>query len=138
MLFAPAYAEGPQSAGSSLIFVLICAGLIGAIAAMALAPIAISGRRGHAAAETIVSLTILWCVIAAGVSIYMTIAQIQWNHEYTSLVMSGYYDPQDTSGAPRQPWGLWLIVVFGYAALLLWAFLGAAAPEPPASDSSKS
>ena len=96
-------------------------------------PIAIAWRRRHPQAETIVPLGILWGLATAAVSIYAYITQTNWSKERLLRIESGYFDPQDNSGAPALPWLFWIILLIAFAAMIAWALRGTRA-EPSADE----
>ena len=65
----------------------------------------------------------LWGVVAAGVFLYASTERLNWSNEQTTLIESGYYDPQDTSAAPTWPWVATTVVAAAYVTLIVWAVL---------------
>jgi hypothetical protein len=123
MGFYSAYAAAPDDSG--LGFIVICLALIGVVCGLALVPLAVAQRRSHKRAINMRIAIIVWAALTCGTLIYVTNAHLQWSKEYLTLIESGYWDPQDTSPAPRQPWGLWILLAVGYGGLLVWSRLPA-------------
>jgi len=65
-----------------------------------------------------VSGAILWGMVMAGSALWMVNAQFKWAHERGILLQSGYYDPQNNSGAPAWPWWLWGVLAVAYGVLV--------------------
>jgi hypothetical protein len=123
MLLAPGYAEAPDTSNSALVFILVGSMLMVLAGGLALFPLAIARRRGSRQSRNIATFVILWGLLVGGTLIYFVQSQMQWNSEYTTRVESGYFDPQDTSGAPRPPWTMAAALTVGYFGLMAWAML---------------
>lgn len=100
--------------------ILICVGILLAVSAVAFIPVAITWSRRHRQGEAITGLSVVWGLLAAGSLCYATTQQINWGQERTKRIMSGYYDPNDNSDAPKLPWVLWGGLALGYGALVAW------------------
>jgi hypothetical protein len=86
-------------------------------------------------------LSVVWGLVAAGSLAYATTQQINWGQERTKRIMSGYYDPNDNSDAPKLPWPLWGGLAFGYGGLVAWGLSQKAPivdipPEDPSQQES--
>jgi hypothetical protein len=134
--FLLAKAEGPDPSDSSLMLVLICAGLVLGSAVLSLLPVFIARGRGHRQLETVTAVAVLWGLLTAGTLIHTTIVQMQWSKEQLLRIQSGYMDPQDTTDAPK-PWRTWTALATIYCVLIIWAFVpqssagSAPSQEPP-------
>jgi hypothetical protein len=115
------YAEGADTSDSNLSFIVLCAALVIGVGFLAFFPIAFARSRQHRQADTIMAATLLWATIAVGMLIYVFLAQIHWSKEYLTRIQSGYGDPSDMTGAPRQPYHIWIALAAGYVTLVLWA-----------------
>lgn len=122
MIGALAYAEVQDTSGnSSITLILLCLLIIAAAAGAAVAPIALARQRRHRQRDVIVVAAIFWAMLAAGSICYFTMAQMKWKQEYLVRIESGYGDPQDRSGAPAAPVGLWAALAVVYVGIILWA-----------------
>jgi len=128
MLQLLSYAEGSDPTDSSLTLVVISLGIIGVVGLLVAVPATLARRRSHRNREGIVAALVLWAVLSAGSAIYAANAQISYSKEYNKRIMSGYFDPRDTSDAPKLPWVLWIVLGTSYGGLLIWIFSGSAAP----------
>jgi predicted permease len=133
-MFPFANADQPDTSDASIALIVVSAGIILLAAAAAFIPVAIARRRRHRQSETIVPLSIVWALATVAVSIYAYISQTRWTREYTLRIESGYFDPQDKSGAPALPWLLWGVLAAIY---LLLIALAALARESGEVDSRK-
>ena len=115
-----AYADASDQTASTMKIVLICAGILVVVAAVAFVPVAITWSRRHRQGEAITGLSVLWGLIATGSLWYSTTQQINWGQERTKRILSGYYDPNDNSDAPKLPWILWGGLALGYGGLVAW------------------
>jgi len=120
-MFPLANAEQPDTSDASIAISVVSAGIIFLAAAAAFVPVAIARRRRNRQSETIVPLSIVWALATVAVSIYAYISQTRWTREYTLRIESGYFDPQDKSGAPALPWLLWGVLAALYVVLIAWA-----------------
>jgi hypothetical protein len=140
MCFLLANAEAPDSSDSSLLLILLSAGLILGTAVLAFVPVVIVRLRSHRNPETLLAVAILWGLLTAGTLVHATIVQVQWSKEQVLRLQSGYLDPQDMGGAPAKPWGTWTVLATVYGAIIIWAFAsrtspGSAQPGEPAQKS---
>jgi len=126
-----AYADAADQSNPAMAIIAVSSGIVVLSAGLAMVPIGIAWKRRHHQADTIVPLTMLWGLATAAVSIYAYITQTNWAKERLLRIESGYYDPQDNSGAPALPWMLWLILGFAFVLLILWALRGTR--EPPSA-----
>src|ERR1700722_3177775 len=129
MSFAIAYADAPDDPNSAVLIVLVSAGLLVLSAGMAFVPVCLAWARRHRHSDVIVPLAILWALIAVISFIFTFVSQYHWSKNRMVLIESGYYDPQDVSGAPSFPWVLWIGLGVVYVGLILWSLMRG---EPPA------
>jgi len=133
-----AYADSSDQTATNMKIVLICAGILLVVCAVAFVPVAITWSRRHRQTETITGLTVVWGLVAAGSLMYTTTQQINWGQERLKRIYSGYYDPSDSDkDAPKMPWLLWGGLAFGYIGLVAWGMsqkppMVEAPPEEPA------
>jgi hypothetical protein len=125
-----AYAESGDPNATNLPIVLGGLLILAVIALSAFALIFISRARSHRHAELITTATVFWALIAAGSLLYAGERQMDWSKQYTFGLESGYLDPQDTSDAPRLPWGIWSGLGIAYGAMLVWS-LSQKQDKPP-------
>jgi hypothetical protein len=125
-----ANAESPDSGDMDLLMALGGLIILGATAFLAFLLIFISRRRSHARADLFPALAFYWAIAAAGSLLYAEVSQMNWSKEYNLLLSSGYFDPQDTTGAPRLPWLIWICLAVAYGAMLVWSF-SRQRPAPP-------
>jgi hypothetical protein len=116
-----AYADPTDQSNPSIQIVVISAGIALGAVILALLPISIAWKRRHRQSETVVPIGILWGLATAAVCIYAYITQASSAKERMARIMSGYYDPQDNSGAPALPWGIWLLLAAVYIVLIVWS-----------------
>jgi hypothetical protein len=121
------YADSTDATASNLLLVVISAGLILVAGGMALVPAAIARKRRHRQAEAVLGMAVLWALLAAGLVIYSSMAEMQWAKEQTLRIESGYADAGDNSGAPVFPWPLAGALAVAYAGLVFWARNGSPA-----------
>ncbi|MGD0462406.1 MAG: hypothetical protein ABSB74_07945 [Tepidisphaeraceae bacterium] len=122
MCSALAFAESGDPNATNLPIILGGLFILAVIALLAFALIFISRARGHRQTELITVATIFWALAAAGSLLYAGESQMDWSHQYALRLETGYLDPQDTSDAPRLPWGIWSGLGVAYGAMLLWSF----------------
>ncbi|HWE93028.1 MAG TPA: hypothetical protein VG269_03575 [Tepidisphaeraceae bacterium] len=130
MAFLLANAQAPDSSDSSLLLILLSAGLILGTAVLAFVPVVIARMRFHRNHETLMAVAILWGLLAAGTLVHASIVQMQWSKEQLLRLQSGYLDPQDIGGAPAKPWGTWTALATAYGAIIIWAFASRTSPDP--------
>jgi hypothetical protein len=118
---ALAYAESGDPNATNLPIILGGLFILAVIALLAFWLIFISRARRHRQAELITVATIFWALVAAGSLLYAGEAQMDWSKQYALRLETGYLDPQDTSDAPRLPWGIWSGLGVGYGAMLVWS-----------------
>jgi hypothetical protein len=132
MIHLLASAERTDLSGSDWIIILLMLGIIAAAAVATLVPIGIARHRRLRLAGLIAVGAMLWGLAAAGSAIQTAIAEFNWSRERLRLIQTGYYDPNDTSGAPARPRVLWAALSGVYVALLVGS-LAPAKPAPPTS-----
>lgn len=116
-----ARADLPTSSDWKLVLVLMYLGIIAVTGVLVFVPIRLAKGRRRRPAELLAAAAVLWGVVSAGVFLYACTRQLNWSNEQTTLIESGYYDPQDTSAAPAWPWVATGVIAAGYAALIIWA-----------------
>ena len=116
-----AYAESGDPNAMNLVIILGGIGIVAATAILAFALIFTARARGHRHAEFILVAAVFWGLITVGSLMYAGEAQLNWSKEYTLRLETGYLDPQDTSDAPRLPWGIWTGLGVSYGAMMAWA-----------------
>lgn len=116
-----AKADIPTASNWKLLLVLTYLGIIAGIGVLAFVVHRVANRRRHRHVELLTAATVLWGVVCAGLFIYASTQQLNWSNEQTTLIESGYYDPQDTSAAPNWPWVATGEIAAAYAGLILWA-----------------
>ena len=116
-----ARADLPTSSDLKLVLVLIYVGILAVTGVLVFLPIRLAKGRRHRPAELLTAAAVLWGVLCAGVFLYASTQQLNWSNEQTTLIESGYYDPQDTSAAPAWPWVATGVIAASYAALIIWA-----------------
>lgn len=116
-----ASAASADSDGSQLSAILVSLLVIGIVGVMIVIPIAVARRRLLRRAEAVTVVAILWGLLSAGSVIYFWLAELRWSQEYDSLIKTGYYDPQDLSGAPAWPWWQWILLAVTYGALIVYS-----------------
>ncbi len=135
MCSALAFAESGDPNATNLPIVLGGLFILAVIALLAFLLIFVSRSRGHRRAELITVATIFWALIAAGSLLYAGEAQMDWSKQYALRLETGYLDPQDTSDAPRMPWGMWSGLGAAYVAMLVWSLSQKRAEvKPPEND----
>lgn len=136
MFLPPAYADAPDTSDSGLVIVVIAVGIVAAVAILAFVPLALAWKRRLRHSDVVAAGVILWGLVTAGSLICAVNARMQWSHEQTVRIQSGYYDPQTAGDAPTLPWAMWGGLVIAYGALVAWPLSqGRAAPAPAAPDS---
>ncbi len=123
MDWAFAYAESAGPPDQNVWFVVIGVGAFAAAALLMFVPIALARRRRHRFTEIITTASVFLGFLAAGSVIYFTIQQMNWSHEQTLRLQSGYGNPDDLADAPRRSWVIWALMILIYIALLLWAWI---------------
>jgi hypothetical protein len=121
MSFILAYADAPDESNSTIWIVVVSTGLVLLCAGLAMVPACVAWARRHRRAEAIVPLALVWGLGAAISAIATFISQYHWSKDRMTLIESGYYDPQDASGAPAMPWMIWIALAVMYALLIVWA-----------------
>ena len=116
-----ARADLPTSSEWKLVLVLMYLGILAVTGVLVFIPIRVAKRRRQRSAELLTAAAVLWGVLCAGVFLYASTQQLNWSNEQTTLIESGYYDPQDTSAAPKWPWVATAIIAGAYAALIAWS-----------------
>ena len=132
-MFSLAYAEQTDSSSSGLGLILICAGAIVVACGLAIVPLVLANRRGRGDVQSVLTAVIVWGAAVSGAAIYVTLNQMQWSKQYATDLASGYLDPQNVTGAPRQPWGLWAGLGVAYVVMIIWASWGKRPSENSAS-----
>ena len=123
-----ARADLPTSSDWKLVLVLMYAGILAVTGVLVFIPIRLAKGRRRRPPELLTAAAVLWAVVCAGAFLYASTQQLNWSHEQTTLIESGYYDPQDTSAAPKWPWIGTAIIAGAYAALIAWSLARASAP----------
>lgn len=121
-----AYADSAGPGNSSLEIVLLGAFIVGVVAVAAMVLVIMSRKRRHPSAEAVLSLALLWAIIASASLIYTVNVQMKWSNEYSLQLQTGYLDPQQAQDRPALPWAIWSALAMGYAGVLLWSFRGRA------------
>ena len=124
-----ASAEPTDLSGSQMLVVLIILLVIAVVGAMTATPIAIARRRFHRQAEAVTVAALVWGLLAAGSALYFWLAKLNWSKEYRDLIMTGYYDPQNTGDAPTWPWRLWVPLAAAFVALIVYSLSQKNPPE---------
>jgi hypothetical protein len=116
----------------SLIMVFAAALILAATAAAAGVLIYIARRRRHPRTDLIGAAAFFWGLMTAGSLLYAEQSQMNWSKEYTVRLESGYFDPTDTTDAPKLPWKTWTGLGIAYGAMLIWSLSQKrTAPPPP-------
>jgi ABC-type transport system involved in multi-copper enzyme maturation permease subunit len=126
-----AYADNSDSTLSNLQTVVYAVFIVLATVVVALIPIFISRARRHRKSESILVAVFFWACITAGSAIYTQQSQMNWSRKYLTRVESGYYDPNNTTDAPKLPWLLWSSLAAAYAGILSWSVFGKRLTSPP-------
>lgn len=127
-----ANAEATDLSASGWTVIVIGLLVAGGVAILALLPMASARHGRHQHTGAIQALTLLWALLAGGSVLYIAAAELRWRKEWLVLVQSGYYDPQNTSGAPAWPWLFWIFLAAAYVAL--FAFSRGRKCPPPRDD----
>lgn len=115
-----ARAEQVDPTRGNLTAVLTCAGIVLGVGVVALIPVMIAWSRRHQRADWVMTVAILWAVLAT-VSLASTVlAEMKYSDEHTMAIQSGYFDPNDMSDAPPLPIRTWTALGVAYLALLAW------------------
>ena len=122
-----AYAEADDVSGSALTYVVITGSLVVLFGLMALVPCRTARIRAVRQSQTITALTVLWALLAVGITSYTIRAQMTWEADYQTNIKSGYFDPADVSDKPSLPWLSWSVLAAAYAGLTCWTLMAAAA-----------
>lgn len=123
-----ARAEEPDYSANQWIVIFVAVGVIVAIAALVAVPILVARRRRLRRVEAIQAFALLWGAIAAVSCITTAVAEFHWRQEYQLRIKTGYYDPQDLSGAPTRPVPLWVLLGTVYVVVLLSSLIGKKRP----------
>jgi len=121
MLGLLARADVSVSSDWKLALVLTYLGILAALGVMVFIPIRLAKRRGHRQMELLGAAAVVWGAASAAVFLPTVTEQMKWSNEQTTLIESGYYDPQDTSAAPKWPWVASAMVAGAYAGLTVWS-----------------
>jgi hypothetical protein len=116
-----AYADSGDSSATSMELILGGAAIVAVTALMAFILVLVARSRRHRQAELITLAMVVWSVLTAGSLMWAGQAQVNWSNEYQTRILSGYYDPQNTSDKPKLPWALWTGLGLAYAGLMGWA-----------------
>jgi ABC-type Fe3+-siderophore transport system permease subunit len=121
----PLLANAPRwdATQQNMLLVLTCLGGIAVAAVMAGLIAVLARRRKHPNAHPLIGVAIGWAIVATASVAYAAVTQLSWQKSHALELQSGYGDWRET--APSYPRPLWLILLAVYAALLLWAFVGA-------------
>lgn len=131
MMLLLANAEPTDLSESQLPVILACLLVIVVAAAMTVIPIAIATRRSHRRMDVVIAAALAWGLAAAASVIYFWLAEIQWSQEYQRMIKTGYFDPQDTSGAPAYPWQQWIVLAAVFVGLIAYTMFR---KRPPAAS----
>jgi hypothetical protein len=115
-----ANAESWDPSQTELVLILLCAGGIIAVGAMAGLVIIAIKRRQHPHTQPIFTAVMFWGLITLGSIVYATITQLNWDKQYFLQLLSGYGDPNDVG--PALPWITWTLLIATYFGLVLWTF----------------
>jgi hypothetical protein len=126
-----AYAQAQDSSDMSLVMVFAAALILAATAAAAYVLIHIARRRRHPRTDLIGAAAFFWALLTAASLLYAEQSQMNWSKEYNVRLESGYFDPTDTTDAPKLPWKTWTGLGIAYTAMLTWA-LSQKRTAPPA------
>jgi hypothetical protein len=118
-----AYAEPTDLSASGWLLILECCGAILGVAALVIVPMAIAALRRHQQREIVNTIAFLWGLIAAGSTVWLTIAEFNWKKEWQLRIMTGYLDPRDMTGAPRWPGTLSTILTIAYGVLVVFSLI---------------
>ena len=121
MLDFLARANDPVSSDWKLALVLTYLGIIAAAGALVFVPIRLAKGRGHRRMELLGAAAVVWGALTAGIFLPAITTRMKWSNEQTTLIESGYYDPQDTTAAPRWPWVATAVLACAYAGLIAWS-----------------
>lgn len=124
-----ARADVPIGSDWKLILALTYLAILAVMGIMVFVPFRLAKGRRHHHIELITAATVLWGVASAGVFLYASTQQLKWSNEQTTLIESGYYDPQDTTAAPGWPWLASSVVAATYAALIVWSVSQKRSPD---------
>jgi hypothetical protein len=139
MMIAAMLASAETSASSLdlLVLILEAMGVIAGVAIAAAVPLFVMTGRRAVRSGFLAPVCLLWALAVGGYWLYLLFARYQWNVEYQKLVMSGYFDPANTSSEPGASPLLILALAVGYAGLIVAAIraparqVEAAAEEGP-------
>ncbi len=121
-------ADSSDDGSTSLVFVVESVAIILVAAGVGLIPAGIAKKRRHGLADVVLAGAVLWALLTAGLTMYTTMTRMQWSHEQTVRLESGYSDPRDDTGGPAFPWVAAGGLAIAYAGLLIWANSGGAPP----------
>lgn len=129
-----AYAENDLSEGNWQI-ALIWAGILIGCAVLAFIPMAIASARRHRHRDAILTLSLLWALLAAYSTGATVNRHITWSKEFHRRIMTGMDDPQ-SEAPPPLPWIQWGLLAGGYEALVVWSLVRGKAKAAPGESSS--
>jgi hypothetical protein len=118
-----AYAESTDPTVSNLSTVLACAAIVLVAGMFALVPILIAWSRRHRHSQAIFAVAMLWGMLVSISGGSTVLARMKYSHEHLLQIQSGYYDPQDTSDAPKLPWLTWAGLAIAYGTLVAWPLM---------------
>jgi hypothetical protein len=118
-----AYAESTDPTVSNLSTVLACAAIVLVAGVFALVPILIAWSRRHRHSQAIFAVAMLWGMLVSISGGSTVLARMKYSHEHLLQIQSGYYDPQDTSDAPKLPWLTWAGLAIAYGTLVAWPLM---------------
>ena len=124
MMWNLAYAEGGDPSQSNLLLVLIGIGVIIVVCALAFVPVGVAWSRRHKRSDVVMAMAVLWGMVAVGSVISTVAGEMQWSREQVLRMKTGYSDPQDNTGVPTRPWGLWAGLGAAYGGLLVGSRVG--------------
>ena len=134
-----ARADSTDSTVSNLTTVLACAGIAVGVLVVAIVPVMVGWSRRHRHAEALAAVALLWGLIAAVSTCVATLDQMKYSRQHLADIESGYWDPNDTSDAPKLPLAMWGAFAVAYVAMVAWPFLGGrrSAPATAAHEEGK-
>jgi hypothetical protein len=127
-----AYAEPTDLSASGWLLILECCGAILGVAVLVIVPMAIAALRRHQQREIVNTIAFWWGLVAAGSTVWPTIAEFNWKKEWQLRIMTGYLDPRDMTGAPRWPGTLWTLLAIAYGVLLVFTLVPGRSARAPA------
>ncbi len=119
-----AYADASDPSQSNLLLVLLGIGVILVTCVLAFVPVGMAWSRRHRRSDVVVAAAVLWGLVTVGSIVSTMAAQMQWSREHVLRMKTGYFDPDDRTGAPMRPWVLWAGLGTAYGGLLVGSVAG--------------